>query len=90
MAEPPGPAAGEIRWDRSAARDQTASLASAVSAQTRIVLSFGVHRGEDVPGAEQSVSLLRQVALQPMTAKHLHDMLARLIAEANASKPTLT
>lgn len=82
-------AASGIRWDRSAARSQVASIASVGSASDRVVLSFGVRHGEDAPGAEQGVTLLRRIALQPMTAKHLRDMLARLLAEADAAGPKL-
>ena len=75
---------GQISWDSSAARSQVAAVASAVSVADQVVLSFGVRHGEDRPGSEQTVSLLRRIALQPMTAKNLHDMLARLLAEAGA------
>lgn len=87
MAEPGGAAGSPVRWDQSAARTQAASVASVTAVADRVVLSFGVRHGEDAPGSLQGVELLRRIALQPMTAKHLHDMLARLLAEATATKP---
>ena len=76
-----------VRWDHSAARAQVAIVTAAASVADRIVLSFGTRDGEDRPGAEQGVQLARRIALQPMTAKHLHDMLGRLLAEAAATMP---
>jgi hypothetical protein len=73
-----------IRWDRTAARSNLCAVATAVNADDRIVLNFGTRTGEDRSGAAQGVSLTRRIAVQPMTAKHLHDMLSRLIAEAAA------
>jgi len=49
------------------------------------LLHFGVRDGIDRPGQQQGVKLLRRLAMRPMTAKHLHDMLSRLIAEAAAA-----
>ena len=86
MAEAPGIQTG-VHWDRSAARTHRATVTAAASIADRIVLSFGMREGEDKPGAEQAVQLARRIALQPMTAKHLHDMLARLIAETAATSP---
>ena len=77
-----GPA---IRWDRSAAQGYACRVAVANLEANHVVLSFGARRGEDYPGREQSVVLLRRIAMQPMTAKHLHDMLSRLVAEAAAA-----
>jgi hypothetical protein len=78
-----GPA---IRWDRSAAQGYASAVAVANLEANHVVLSFGARRGEDYPGREQSVVLLRRIVMRPMTAKNLHDMLSRLIAEAAAAK----
>ena len=90
MSEPGGSNNGQrgpaIRWDRSAAQGLACGVAVANLEANHVVLSFGARRGEDYPGREQSVTLLRRIAMQPMTAKHLHDMLSRLIAEAAAAK----
>ena len=74
-----------VRWDRSAARQVVGVVAVANAQSDRIVLSFGTRRGEDQPGREQGVTLTQRIALHPMTAKHLHDMLSRLLAEAAAN-----
>ena len=71
-----------VRWDHSAARTHASSVAAATGLAGRIVLSFGARVGEDAPGQEQRVALQRRIALEPVTAKNLHDMLSRLVAEA--------
>jgi hypothetical protein len=73
-----------IRWDSSAAHSQASTMAVARTVADRVVVSFGVRTGVDQPGREQGVALLRRIALHPMTAKNLHDMLGRLIADAGA------
>ena len=75
-----------VRWDCSAMRQQASDVAQARSVADRIVLSFGVRQGDDTPGREQRVALTRRIALDPMTAKQLHEMLARLIAEVGRSQ----
>jgi hypothetical protein len=82
----PGGRGPAIRWDRSAAQGYASAVAVANLEANHVVLSFGARRGEDFPGREQSVVLLRRIAMRPMTAKNLHDMLSRLIAEAAAAK----
>jgi hypothetical protein len=82
----PGGRGPAIRWDRSAAQGYAGAVAVANLEANHVVLSFGARRGEDYPGREQSVVLLRRIAMRPMTAKNLHDMLSRLIAEAAAAK----
>ena len=78
MADAPA----SVRWDQSAARTHAAPVAAAANLDGRIVLSFGARLGEDAPGQEQRAILQRRIALEPATAKALHDMLSRLIAEA--------
>jgi hypothetical protein len=73
--------AAGIRWDASGARDLVSSIATATEADQRIVLNFGIRRGLDAPGQPRGATLARRVALHPMTAKHLHDILSRLLAE---------
>lgn len=86
MAEP-GTGPGEVRWNHASARTCVATVADARTVADQVVLSFGQRVGEDRPGAEQAVSLVRRIALTPMTAKHMHDLLSRLIADATSSKP---
>ena len=78
----PGP---RVVWDRSKMHGHVSTIASASSATDQIVLNFGVRQGPDKAGTEQGVSLTRRIVLQPMTAKHLHDMLSRLLAEATTT-----
>jgi hypothetical protein len=74
-------------WDRSALNECAGTIASAVSTSIGIVMSFGVRRGSDQPGQEQGARLERQIALSPMTARHLRNMLGRLVADAASTKP---
>ena len=76
-----------VRWDASAARSHRSDIATATLLANQVVLNFGHREGEDRPGHEQMAVLQARVALQPMTAKHLHDMLSRLVAEFAANKP---
>jgi len=82
-----GPPQGQkIRWDASAASRHLSDVATATLTANHIVLNFGRRLGEDRPGREQGVALQGRIALQPMTAKHLYDMLNRLVAETAASQ----
>lgn len=81
------PQGQRVRWDGSAARGHRSDLAAATLVANQVVISFGQRQGEDRPGREQAVALQTRIALQPMTAKHLHDMLSRLVAEFAANQP---
>jgi hypothetical protein len=73
-------AAAGIRWDTSRLETHVCNLATATSAQDRVVFSFGAAMVAGEDGAH-AVRLLGRVSLPPVAAKHLHDMLSRLVAE---------
>jgi len=62
-------------------------VATASAAREQIILNFGAKRGHDYPGGEVIVELLRRIALDPLTAKHLLATLQRLIADYDARSP---
>lgn len=92
MQPPTGPGqpkSGGVQWDMGGMRTHASDVASATPGTDEVVLNFGVKRGADQVGGDVAVELLRQIGLRPNTAKHLHDMLARLLAEedARANRP---
>jgi hypothetical protein len=92
MEQPTGPGrpqSGGVQWDLAGMRTHASDIASAVAGPAEVVLNFGARHGADRLGGDVGVSLLQQVELRPLTARHLHDMLARLLAEedAKANRP---
>jgi hypothetical protein len=85
MTEVPAGQGPRVVWDRSAVGVHFSTIATATPIAGEVLLHFGVRDGIDRPGQQQGVKLLRRLAMRPMTAKHLHDMLSRLIAEAAAA-----
>jgi len=85
---PPAAAPSHLRWDTSDLVSHDCTLATANAADGKVILSFGAklgHNGPDVTqGGEISVNLLQSIALRPLTAKRLLEMLERLIAERDA------
>jgi hypothetical protein len=85
----PSPAAalGHLRWDTSQLASHRCALATASSAGNEVILSFGA-KLESGQGGEVGVKLLQRIALRPLTAKRLLEMLEKLLAERDArSRP---
>ena len=78
-----GPA--DVRWDTSTMASQFCDVTSITARGNELVLNFGVVQQSGSQPAELAVSLKRQVALRPMTARNLRDMLRNLIAEIDAN-----
>ncbi len=74
-----------VRWDRSASGDVASTIASATTASGDVIINFGARSAAGRPGEEEGVILIRRIALRPVAAKRLHDMLSRLLAEAGAN-----
>jgi hypothetical protein len=54
-----------------------------------IVLNFGAKLAQDDQGEEVAVRLLQRIALRPLTAKRLLELLQKVIAEYDAlSQPS--
>ena len=84
MGEEAGANGPKITWDRSAAQALTSSIASSAPLGGDIVLNFGVRLGTETPGDGLAVALRRKIAMRPITARRLCDMLGRILAETGA------
>jgi len=83
----PAAASSHLRWDTSNLVSHDCTLATANAAEGRVVLSFGAKLAHHDPGGspgEITVTLLQSIALRPLTAKRLLEILERLIAERDA------
>ena len=76
----------EVRWETSGMRSHVCNVANTTSGPDEIILSFGAARSSGSPGNELAVQLIQRIALRPITAKHLLDMLSKLLADAEASR----
>jgi len=83
-AAPPEQGQGVGHWDASRAASSYCNVASATAARGAVVLHMGVTREGGRAAGETGVELLHRVAMSPLTAKHLHQLLSRLIAEHGA------
>jgi hypothetical protein len=76
------------RWDNSALNSHRASLATAAATKDEVVLSFGAKTGSDAADEEVTAELLRRIAINPVTAKNLRNLLSRLITEYDQAQRT--
>jgi hypothetical protein len=81
---PAGAAPSHLRWDTSQLTIHRCALASVSSTDDEIVLSFGAKLAQGAQGKEVGVNLLQSIALRPMIAKRLLEMLEKLITEHDA------
>jgi hypothetical protein len=82
-------APSHLRWDTSQLESHRCALAAASSTDGEIVLSFGAKVAQSGQGKEVALKLLQRIALRPLTAKRLLEMLEKLIAERDArARPT--
>ena len=88
QASEPKPSSGgtpsHLRWDTSQLVTHRCALATASSTDEEIVLSFGEKLAQGPQGREVAVKLLQSIALRPLTAKRLLEMLEKLISERDA------
>jgi len=71
-------------WDASRASSAYCNVASAVATPEAVVLNLGQTQGGARAQSEVTVELLQRVVLSPRTAKNLHLLLNRVIAEHDA------
>ena len=76
----------EVHWETSRARSHICDVAKTSSGPDNIVVSFGATQDAGKSGGELTVELMQQISLRPLTAKHLLDMLNKLVAEADANR----
>jgi hypothetical protein len=81
---PPSTAPSHLRWDTSQLESHRCALATASSLDDEIVLNFGAKVKQGSQDGEVAVKLLQRIALRPLTAKRLLEMLEKLIAERDA------
>lgn len=78
-----------VRWNTSGLTSSYCNVASAIATQTDVVLNLGVSQRADRVGAGLKVELLHRVVLNPRTAKHLYQMLGRLLGEYDGHRGAL-
>ncbi|MGH8738903.1 MAG: hypothetical protein ACREVC_16225, partial [Burkholderiales bacterium] len=64
-------------------------VVSAGATREAVALNLGLSHGSGRPHAETTVELLHRIVLAPLTAKHLHQLLGRLIDEHDAQRGAL-
>ena len=75
---------GAVRWDTAGAKSSYCNLANASATREAVTLNFGVSQSAERHGAEVGIELLHRVIVSPLVAKHLHDLLSKLVAEHDA------
>ena len=81
---PVAPGGGAIRWNTEGTKSSYCNVANAISTRETVILNFGLSQSVAGRSAEMGVDLLHRVVVAPLTAKHLLDLLSRLIAEHDA------
>lgn len=74
----------KVSWDRSAQRETTSALAVARARGDHVEIDFG-ERVNNQQGPAIGAKLVRRIALRPVAAKRLCEMLERLVAETAIS-----
>ncbi|HVB47971.1 MAG TPA: DUF3467 domain-containing protein [Burkholderiales bacterium] len=77
----PGSAPG---WDNTAAVSSYCTIANATSAERAVVLHFGVPEAHHDAAGELAVRAVHRIALSPVAAQRLQQLLERVIAEYQA------
>lgn len=72
------------RWDTSGLTSSYCNVASASAAGEAVVLNLGLSERDGGPRAEIKTELQHRIALSPLTAKNLHQLLSRVIGEHDA------
>lgn len=71
------------RWDASHATSAYCNVASAAALPNGVAVNLGV-AGAGRAGAPLTPELLHRIVLSPRTARQLHEILGRLLAEHDA------
>ena len=77
--KPPGAERG-MRWDTGEIKSHSCGVATATMTPGEVVLNFGARLVSDRSNGELAIQLLRRISLSPLTAKHLQDVLSKVIA----------
>ena len=80
-------APSHLRWDTSQLETHLCTLAAASTMDDKIVLNFGSKLAQGGQRKDVAVKLLQRIALRPLTAKRLLEMLEKLITERDARAP---
>ena len=81
QAAPPAPEPPRPQWDTSRVRVSFCNIANATATPDGVVLHFGAAPQHGLRQGERIVQLLHRIALRPLTAKNLHQLLSRVLAE---------
>lgn len=74
-----------MEWNSSGLTNASyCNVASAVATPETVVLNLGQIQADGGTQAESRIELLHRVVLNPRTAKQLHELLKRVIAEHDA------
>jgi hypothetical protein len=76
---------GGVRWDASALQVHRAQIASATTTADAVVLNFGAALADEGRGSI-AIRLLRQIAVTPLTAKRLQEMLSKVLSLHDARR----
>jgi hypothetical protein len=74
----------EVRWDLDGATTHICNVANSEAGPDDVVLNFGATQRDGESPAEVSVRMMRRIALRPLTARTLRDMLRDVIADIDA------
>ena len=78
---------GAPRWDLTGMSSAYCNVASATATRDSVALNLGVSQGSgERASAELKSELLRRIVLTPLAAKHLHQVLGRLLEEDGAQR----
>lgn len=84
----PQTASGAPQWDLTGMGSAYCNVASAASVRDSVAVNLGVtHGGGGRAPAELKFELLHRIVLSPLAAKHLHQMLGRLLGEHDSRRP---
>ena len=80
------PERSNLKWDTSGLRASYCNIANATANRDDVNLHFGAKPRRDTSHGEPPAQLLHRIVLRPLTAKNLHHLLSRVIAEHDTGK----
>lgn len=86
MSQSDGGRAPEVQWDFTGAQTYTSNVANSSAGPDDVVLNFGTTQRPSQASPEMTVQLQRKIALRPLTARTLRDMLRDVIADIDADR----
>jgi Protein of unknown function (DUF3467) len=75
---------GAMRGVTAGSKSSYCNVANANATRETVILNFGLSQNAERRGAELGIDLLHRVVVSPLVAKHLHDLLSKLMAEYDA------